>query len=213
MKGTGAVFASLHGACQERGNLRSRAGGGGVETTVAHAGGDAALHGPRHRLRVVSVSGDVDKARRTARRGLAHGPPQHRHHLGAVDGGVGVRAVRNALVLCPVLCLFVPSVTAGQVRVVLPCQNRPQLCPGGGVVGCVNRGAHAVHQSACTHKVDLVLGPVVPGVDEILGVVDDLHRGIAVHGEPDAVLRGDGILQKTLQPASVQFASVLRIIP
>ena len=83
-------FASLHGAYQERGDLRSRAGGGGVEVTAAHAGGDAVLHGPRHGLRVVAVSGDVGKARRTARHRLARGPPQHRHHLGAVDGGVVV---------------------------------------------------------------------------------------------------------------------------
>ena len=66
-------FASLHGACQERGDLRSRAGGGGVEVTAAHAGGDAVLHGPRHGLRVVAVSGDVGKARRTARHRLARG--------------------------------------------------------------------------------------------------------------------------------------------
>ena len=83
-------FASLHGAYQERGDLRSRAGGGGVEVTAAHAGGDAVLHGPRHGLRVVAVSGDVGKARRTARHRLARGPPQHRHHLGAVDGGAVV---------------------------------------------------------------------------------------------------------------------------
>ena len=47
MKGTGAVFSSLHGACQERGDLRAGAGTGGVEMTVAHAGGNAVFHGPR----------------------------------------------------------------------------------------------------------------------------------------------------------------------
>ena len=135
-------FASLHGACQERGDLRSRAGGGGVEVTAAHAGGDAVLHGPRHGLRVVAVSGDVGKARRTARHRLARGPPQHRHHLGAVDGGVGVRAVGNALVLGPILCLFVPDAAAGQVRVILPREDRPKLRPGGGVVGRVDRVAY-----------------------------------------------------------------------
>ena len=113
-------FASLHGACQERGDLRAGAGTGGVEMTVTHAGGNAVLHGPSHGLRVIAVSRNIGEVRRTARRGLAHGPPQHRHHLGAVDGGVGVRAVGNALVLGPILCLFVPSVTAGQVRAVLP---------------------------------------------------------------------------------------------
>lgn len=53
VKGTGAVFSSLHGACQERGDLRSRAGGGGVEAAAAHAGGHAVLHGPGHRARVI----------------------------------------------------------------------------------------------------------------------------------------------------------------
>ena len=48
VKGTGAVFASLHGACQERGDLCSRAGGVGVETTAANTGGNAVLDGPSH---------------------------------------------------------------------------------------------------------------------------------------------------------------------
>lgn len=38
--------------------------------TAAHAGGDAVLHGPRHGLRVVAVSGDVGKVRRTARHSI-----------------------------------------------------------------------------------------------------------------------------------------------
>ena len=63
-------FTSLHGACQKRGDLRAGAGGSGVEATAAHAGGDAVLHGPRHGLRVVAVSGDVGKARRTARHSI-----------------------------------------------------------------------------------------------------------------------------------------------
>ena len=99
-------FTSLHGACQKRGDLRAGAGGSWVEATAAHAGGDAVLHGPGHGLRVVAVSGNVGKAGRTARHRLARGPPQHRHHLGAVDGAVGVRAVGNALILRPILRLF-----------------------------------------------------------------------------------------------------------
>ena len=116
LKGTGAVFVSLHGACQERGDLRAGAGGGGVEATAADAGGDTVLDSPSYRPRVVSVSGDVDKVRRTARRrGLAHGPPQHGDHLGAVDGGVGLRAVGNTLILGPQLRLFVPVGAAGDL--------------------------------------------------------------------------------------------------
>ena len=110
--------------------------------TVTHAGGNAVLHGPSHGLRVIAVSGNIGEVRRTTRRGLAHGPPQHRHHLGAVDGGVGVRAVGNALVLGPVLGLFVPDAAAAQVRVVLTGEDRPQLRPGGGVVRCVDCGSH-----------------------------------------------------------------------
>ena len=85
----------LHGACQERGDLAAGAGGVRIELSVAHAGGDAAFDGPCHGLRVVAVGGNVSKRGRTARRRLALGPPQHRHHLGTVDSGVGVRAVRN----------------------------------------------------------------------------------------------------------------------
>ena len=199
VKGTGAVFASLHGACQERGDLRSCAGAGGIELAVADAIGDAVFHGPGHRVCVVSVTGAVHKADSARRRGLAHGPPQHRHHLGAVDGAVGVRAVGNALVLGPILRLFVPGSAAVQICVILSRQNRPQLRPGGGGVGGVDRVAHAVHQSTGADEIDGVLGPVVPGVDEALGVVNDLHRGSAVHGEPDAVLRGNGVFDDLLR--------------
>lgn len=171
--------------------------------TVTHAGGNAVLHGPSHGLRVIAVSGNIGEVRRTTRRGLAHGPPQHRHHLGAVDGGVVVRAVGNALVLGPVLCLFVPGVTAVQVRAVLPRKDRPKLGAGGGGVGRVDRGAHAVHQSAGAHEVDLVLGPVVLRIDEALGVVNDLHRRAAVHGQLDTVLGGNGILQNFLRAVGV----------
>ena len=73
MKGTGAVFSSLHGACQERCDLRSRAGADGIELSVTNACGDAVLHGPSHGLRIVAVGGNVGKACRTARRGLTHG--------------------------------------------------------------------------------------------------------------------------------------------
>ena len=33
----------------------------------------------------------------------------------------------------------------------------------------------------------------LPGVDEVLGIVHDLHRCTAVHGEPDAVGIGCGL--------------------
>ena len=41
--------------------------------------------------------------------------------------------------------------------------------------------------------------PRALGVDEALGVVNDLHRGSAVHGEPDAVLRGNGVFDDLLR--------------
>ena len=106
----------LHGACQERRDLRAGAGGVRIEASAAHAGGNAVLHGPSHGLRIVAVGGNVSKRGRTAQRRLAHGPPQHRHHLGAVDGAIGVRAVGNALGLGPVLSAFVPSVAAPPLR-------------------------------------------------------------------------------------------------
>ena len=117
---------------QECCDLCAGAGGIGVETTAANTGGNAVLDGPRHRARVVAVSGDVGEVRRTARRGLACGPPQHGDHLCAVDGAVGVRAVGNALVLGPQLRLFVPSIAAVQIRVVLAGEDCPQLGAGGG---------------------------------------------------------------------------------
>ena len=115
LKGTGAVFVSLHGACQKRGDLRAGAGGGGVEASAAHAGGDAAFHGPSHGLRVVAAGGNISKADLIRCRGLTHGAPQHGDHLGAVDGAVGVRAVGNALILGPQLRLFVPSIAASSL--------------------------------------------------------------------------------------------------
>ena len=145
VKETGAGFSSLHGACQERGDLSAGAGGVGVETAAAHTGGNAVLDGPGHSLRIVAVSGNVSKAGAAARRRLTHGPPQHGDHLSAVDGGVGLRAVGNALILGPQLRLFVPSIAAVQICVVLPRQNRPKLGAGGGVVGGV-----AAHQDVCT---------------------------------------------------------------
>ena len=127
---------------EESNNLSAGAGGVGVEASAADTGGDAVFHSPSHRLRVVAVGGDVGEARRASCRRLAHGAPQHGDHLGAVDGGVGVRTVGNALVLGPILCLFVPDAAAGQVRVILPCEDRPKLRPGGGVVGRVDRVAY-----------------------------------------------------------------------
>ena len=198
MKGTGAVFASLHVTIQEGCDLASGAGGVGVETTAANTGGNAVLDGPGHGLRVVAVSGNISKAGAGDSGRLAHSAPQHGDHLGAVDGAVGVRAVRDTLLLGPILGLFVPDAAAGQVRVILPCQNCPQLGAGGGGVGRVDRGAHAVHQPTGTDEVDGVLGPVVPGVDEILRIINDLHRRAAVDGELDAVLGGQGVLDDLL---------------
>ena len=40
---------------------------------------------------------------------------------------------------------------------------------------------------------------MVPGVDEILGVVDDFDGGIAIHGQLNTVLRGNGVLQNFLR--------------
>ena len=197
-KGTGAVFALLHVTIQEGRDLCTGAGGVGVEASAAHAGGDAVLHGPGHRLCVVSVSGNVGKVRRTARCRLAHGAPQHGDHLRAVDGAVGVRAVGNALGFRPILGLFVPDAAAGQVRVVLAGEDRPQLGAGGGGVGRVDRGAHAVHQPTGTDEVDGVLGPVLLRVDEALGVIHDLHGRAAVDRQLDAVRRGQGVLDDLL---------------
>ena len=135
-------FASLHVAIQEGRDLAAGAGGVGVETTAANTGGNAVLDGPGHSLRVVAVSGNVSKAGAGGSGRLAHGAPQHGDHLGAVDGAVGVRTVGNALVLGPILCLFVPDAAASQVRVILPCEDRPKLRPGGGVVGRVDRVAY-----------------------------------------------------------------------
>ena len=97
VKGTGAVFALLHVTIQESRDLRSCAGGVGVETATANAGGDAILDGPGHCLRVVAVGGHISKAGTAARCGLAHGAPQHGDHLCTVDGAGGVRTVGNAL--------------------------------------------------------------------------------------------------------------------
>ena len=44
---------------------------------------------------------------------------------------------------------------------------------------------------------------MVSGVDEALGVVNDLHRRAAVHGQLDTVLGGNGILQNFLRAVGV----------
>ena len=40
-------------------------------------------------------------------------------------------------------------------------------------------------------------------VDKTLGIVDDLHRRAAVHGELDAVLRGNGVFDDLLRAVGV----------
>ena len=44
---------------------------------------------------------------------------------------------------------------------------------------------------------------MVSGVDEALGVVNDLHRRAAVHGQLDTVLGGNGVLQNFLRAVGV----------
>ena len=191
-------FALLHVTIQEGCDLAAGAGGVGVETTAANTGGNAVLDGPSHSLRVVAVSGNVSKAGVTARRRLTHGPPQHGDHLSAVDGAVGVRAVGDTLLLGPILSVLEPGAAAIQIRVVLAGEDRPQLGAGGGGVGGVGDGVHAVDEAAGADEVDGVLGPVGAGVDEVLGVVHDLHRRAAVDRQLDAVLGGQGVLDNLL---------------
>ena len=192
------MFRLLHVAIQEGRDLAAGAGGVGVETASAHTGGDAVFDGPSHGLRVVAVSGNVSKAGAADGGRLAHGAPQHGDHLGAVDGAVGVRAVGNALGLGPVLGVLEPGRAAGQIRVVLAGEDRPQLGAGGGGVGGVGDGVHAVDEAAGADEVDGVLGPMAPGVDEILRVINDFDRRTAVDRQLDAVLGGQGVLDDLL---------------
>ena len=196
--GVSIRLLALIATIEESNNLSAGAGGVGVETTAANTGGNAVLDGPGHCLRVVAVSGNVSKAGAGGSGRLAHSAPQHGDHLGAVDGAVGVRAVGNALGLGPILSVLEPSVAAGQVRVVLAGEDRPQLGAGGGGVGRVDRGAHAVHQPAGADEVDGVLGPVISRVGEILRIINDLHRRATVDRQLDAVLGGQGVLDDLL---------------
>lgn len=123
---------------------------------------------------------------------------QEARDLAAGAGGVGIRTVGNALGLGPILSVLEPSVAAGQVRVVLAGEDRPQLGAGGGGVGRVDRGAHAVHQPAGADEVDGVLGPVISRVGEILRIINDLHRRATVDRQLDAVLGGQGVLDDLL---------------
>ena len=97
-------------------DLCAGAGGVGVETTAAHAGGDPVLHCPGYRLGVVAVGGDIGERSCDAHLRAARRTIEHRDHLGAVDGGVGVRAVGNALGFRPILGLFVPDAAAKIVQ-------------------------------------------------------------------------------------------------
>ena len=123
---------------------------------------------------------------------------QEARDLAAGAGGVGIRTVGNALGLGPILSVLEPSVAAGQVRVVLAGEDRPQLGAGGGGVGRVDRGAHAVHQPAGADEVDGVLGSVISRVGEILRIINDLHRRATVDRQLDAVLGGQGVLDDLL---------------
>ena len=123
---------------------------------------------------------------------------QEARDLAAGAGGVGIRTVGNALGLGPILSVLEPSVAAGQVRVVLAGEDRPQLGAGGGGVGRVDRGAHAVHQPTGADEVDGVLGPVISRVGEILRIINDLHRRATVDRQLDAVLGGQGVLDNLL---------------
>ena len=194
----GKVDRLLHVAIQEGCDLAAGAGGVGGETTAANTGGNAVLDGPSHGPRIVAVSGNVSKAGAAGSGRLTHGPPQHGDHLGAVDGAVGVRAVRDTLLLGPILRVLVPGRAAGQIRVGLPGQHGPELGAGGGGIGREGVGAGAVQQAAGADEVDGVLRPVVPGVSEVLGIVHDLHGRAAVDGELDAVLGGQGVLDDLL---------------
>ena len=187
-----------HGPPEEGRDLGAGAGGVGVETTAAHTGGNTVFDGPSHGLRVVAVSGNVSKAGARGSGRLTHGAPQHGDHLGAVDGAVGVRAVGNALLLGPRLRLLVPIRAAGQIRVGLPGQHGPELGAGGGGIGREGVGAGAVQQAAGADEVDVLFRPVTRGVREVLGIIHDLDRGVAVHGELDAVLGGPGVLDDLL---------------
>ena len=199
----GKVDRLLHVAIQEGCDLAAGAGGVGGETTAANTGGNAVLDGPSHGPRIVAVSGNVSKAGAAGSGRLTHGPPQHGDHLGAVDGAVGVRTVRDTLLLGPILRVLEPGRAAAEIRVVLAGEDRPQLGAGGGGVGGVGDSVHAVHQPAGADEVDGVLRPMVPGVNEILRIVNDLHRGIAIHGELDAVLGGQGVLDDFLRAVGV----------
>ena len=123
---------------------------------------------------------------------------QEARDLAAGAGAVGVRAVGNALLLGPRLRLLVPIRAAGQIRVGLPVQHGPELGAGGGGIGREGVGAGAVQQAAGADEVDVLFRPVTRGVREVLGIIHDLDRGVAVHGKLDAVRRGQGILDDLL---------------
>ena len=58
--------------------------------------------------------------------------------------------------------------------------------------------AHALEQFTGGNEVHLIPRPVLTGVDEVLGIIHDLHGGAAVHGELDTILGRNGVLDDLL---------------
>ena len=109
----------------------------------------------------------------------------------AVEDAV-LRRPRDALII-PVLPDSGVGIHAGE-----PGQHDIHHGPGHRPLNAEALLCDALEQLAGGHKVDLVLGPVVPGVNEVLGVIHNLHGGAAVDGELDAVRRGQGVLDDLL---------------
>ena len=59
-------------------------------------------------------------------------------------------------------------------------------------------GRPALEQFTGGNEVHLIPRPVITGVDEVLGIIHDLHGGTAVHGELDTILGGQGVLDDLL---------------
>lgn len=111
---------------------------------------------------------------------------QHGHQLLAADAVIGAGPVGNAGFHGPGNSIFIGGLSAKGIHTVQPGQNRIDHGPSHGSVGSEAVCADAVEQFPGGNGENGVSGPVVPRVNEILGVVHDLHRGAAGDGELNA---------------------------
>ena len=136
--------------------------------------------------------GERQRAAHSGRPGIAI---EHGGKLLTGDIAVGVRSIGHAVFPCPRDALIIPVLpgSRGGVHAGKPRQHGIHHAARHGTLHAKLVVAHTLEQFTGGNEVHLISQPVLTGVDEVLGIVHDLHRCTAVHGGPDAVGIGCGL--------------------